>query len=101
MISLANIPTLDQVEAEISKRSHLEFIKRHWMLNDNFIVGHHTRIICERLDKAIEDFKHGKDTFLIIKVPFRHGKSDMVSRYLPARFLGLAEESAGVSGKTG
>lgn len=55
-------------------------------------IGRHTRAICERLDRAIEDFKRGKSTYLIFNMPFRHGKSDIVSRALPAHFLGRCAE---------
>ena len=51
-------------------------------------IGRHTRAITARLTKAIEDFREGKSTYLLIAVPFRHGKSDIVSRALPAYFLG-------------
>lgn len=53
-----------------------------------FHEGRHTRAICERLTRAVEDWRAGKSTYLIITVPFRHGKSDIVSRALPAWFLG-------------
>ena len=33
-------------------------------------------------------YRKGESTFLLITVPFRHGKSDIVSRYLPPHFLG-------------
>ena len=52
------------------------------------IVGEHTRTICHYIDEAINDFDHGISTYLLITVPFRHGKSDIVSRYLPAHFIG-------------
>ena len=52
------------------------------------IVGLHTKEICNRIDRAIYDMDNGKSTYLIITVPFRHGKSDIVSRYLPAHFIG-------------
>ena len=51
-------------------------------------IGRHTRAICDRLTRAIEDFRKGISTYLLIAVPFRHGKSDIVSRALPAYFLG-------------
>lgn len=53
-----------------------------------FLHGLHTKEICRLIDQAFDDFKKGKSTFLVIKVPFRHGKSDMISRYLPSHFLG-------------
>lgn len=51
-------------------------------------IGRHTRAIADRLTRAVEDFRKGKSTYLIIAVPFRHGKSDIVSRALPSYFLG-------------
>ena len=52
------------------------------------VVGRHTRAICERLTRAVEEWRQGRSTFLLIAVPFRHGKSDIVSRAFPAYFLG-------------
>lgn len=40
------------------------------------------------IDEAVKDFRDGKSTFLVIKVHFRAGKSDIVSRFLPPHFLG-------------
>jgi hypothetical protein len=59
-----------------------------WDKSDPFKVGFHTRKICERIDRALEDFRNGKSTYLCIRVPYRHGKSDMLSRFLPPHFLG-------------
>lgn len=55
-------------------------------------VGRHTRELCARLTKAVEDFREGKSTYLIVNMPFRHGKSDIVSRALPAYFLGRCRD---------
>ena len=65
-----------------------------WMPPDRrpLKVGRHTRALCERFDRAIEDFKAGKSTYLVVNMPFRHGKSDLVSRALPAYFLGRCAE---------
>lgn len=73
---------------EMCRRSHLRFMSHTWRLPDNFLIGVHTKEICNRIDRAFIDFKNGKSTYYIILVPFRHGKSDMISRYLPPRFLG-------------
>ena len=59
-----------------------------WQRRDKFLIGRHTTAICDRIDQAIKDYRNGISTYLQIKVPFRHGKSDMVSRYLPANFIG-------------
>lgn len=65
----------------------LDFVRYCWQRLDEFIVGRHTLAIANAIDDAIIDFRAGKSTFLIVKVPFRHGKSELVSRYLPAYFL--------------
>jgi predicted phage terminase large subunit-like protein len=80
--------SLDFIEREIARRKHYNFIKHLWVGSDQFIDGRHIRIICDRIDKAIEDFRQGISTFLVIKVPFRHSKSTIVSRYLPPNFIG-------------
>ena len=78
------------IRAELARRSHVEFIRSTWQkLDEDFIVGRHTRAIAARIDQALADFRRGVSTFLVVAVPFRHGKSDLVSRYLPPRFLGL------------
>lgn len=69
---------------------HEAFMQYFWLKkNEPLIVGIHTRYICQRIDKAICDFDRGKSSYILITVPFRHGKSDIVSRYLPAHFIGL------------
>lgn len=91
MIPLA---TKQQVQQLRARYSHEEFIRYTWQKStEPFIVGMHTKEICRLIDEAIEDYRHGKSTFLVIKVPFRHGKSDMISRYLPPHFLGEFPDS--------
>ena len=89
---MTDAQTLDRTElrAELARRHHLDFMQHAWQKPDEpLVVGRHTRAICERLDQAIDDYRDNRSTFLVIAVPFRHGKSDIVSRYLPPRFLGL------------
>ncbi len=70
-------------------RASLEgFIQAVWWKPWPLLIGRHTTAICSRIDKAIEDYKQGKSTFLMIAVPFRHGKSDIASRALPPYFIG-------------
>ena len=69
--------------------SHLEFIKHCWQKSDEpYAVGRHTRTICHLIDMAIEDFKNGKSTYLVIKVHPRAGKSEILSQNLTAHFVG-------------
>lgn len=76
--------------ARQARTNMLSFMQWVWWMPKTtpFIVGRHTKAICNRLTKAVEDFRQGKSTYLLIDVPFRHGKSDIVSRALPAFFLG-------------
>lgn len=83
------LPSLLELNAELAKRKHIEFMKYTWFYAEPLKIGIHTKTTCERIDQAIEDFRNGISTYLIITMPPRHGKSDMVSRFLPPRFLGL------------
>ena len=78
----------EKVKQEWARREHKEFVKYTWNEAHSFIEGKHLDIICERIDKALDDYAAGKSTFLVIAVPFRHGKSQVISRYLPVNFIG-------------
>lgn len=81
--------TKEEIQKILARRKHERFIKHCWQKRASpFLVGIHTKIICEKIDQAIEKYRKGESTFLLITVPFRHGKSDIVSRYLPPHFLG-------------
>jgi phage terminase large subunit-like protein len=78
-----------ELDEMLAKDRHLNFIDYCWRKKDSpLIVGFHTRTICERIDRAFDDFKNGKSTYLLINVHPRSGKSDLVSRYLGPHFLG-------------
>lgn len=78
-----------QEEIERARASHLAFIQHCWARQDDpFIVGFHTKKICERIDSAFEDFKKGISTDLLIAVHHRSGKSEMVSVNLGPHWLG-------------
>ena len=69
----------------VAKDRLLDFMGYCWQKKTSpLLVGQHTREITDRLDRALADYKVGKSSYIIIKVPFRHGKSDIVSRnYVP------------------
>lgn len=75
-----------------ARSSFLAFMQWVWWMPGKFHLGRHTIATCEALTQAVYDFFDGKSTFLIVKIPFRHGKSDMVSRAFPAWFLGMCAE---------
>lgn len=67
----------------------LDFMRYTWQKpQEPMKIGLHTLGICSLLDKAFEDYNKGISTFLIIKVHFRAGKSDIISRYSIPYFLG-------------
>jgi predicted phage terminase large subunit-like protein len=74
----------------LARKSHLEFMQYAWIKGDKdpLIVGFHTKKICLRIDRAMEDFRKGISTYLLISVHPRAGKSEIVSRYLGPHFLG-------------
>lgn len=66
----------------------LAFMRLVWWMPHPFIIGRHTRAICDRLTRAVEDYEAGVSTKLIVDCPPRHGKSDIISLAFPAWFLG-------------
>ena len=68
--------------------SHLAFMRNTWLSYEPFVVGFHTRKICEAIDQAIADFRNGKSSYLLINVHHRVGKSTIISRYAPPHFIG-------------
>lgn len=82
-------PLLEEWRRARAREDLLSFMRYVWWNPFPFKVGRHTRAICDRLTRAVEDYRRGKSTYLIITVPFRHGKSEIVSRALPAWFLGV------------
>lgn len=80
---------VEELRVARARNDLLAFMQYAWWNPFPFKIGRHTRAICDRLTRAVHDWKQGKSTYLIITVPFRHGKSDIVSRALPAWFLGV------------
>jgi predicted phage terminase large subunit-like protein len=78
----------NEVIKELARKSHEHFMMYCWQRPDPFVSGIHIKEICARIDKAIEDFKKGISTYLAIKLPFRHAKSEILSRYLPPHWIG-------------
>ena len=67
---------LKSVVQSKARNKHLNFIDYMWNNpSEPFVIGKHTRIICEKIDYAIERLKKGYSTFLVMAVPFRHGKA--------------------------
>ena len=65
--------------ARLARENMLSFMQWCWWMppTSPLIIGRHTKAICDRLTKAVQDFHQGKSTYLLVNVPFRHGKSDL------------------------
>lgn len=66
----------------------LAFTRWCWWMPHKFAEGRHTNAIAKALTDAVDRWREGESSYLLVAVPFRHGKSDLVSRALPAWFLG-------------
>lgn len=86
MLPIANKNELQKIKA---KYSHLQFMQYTWENpNEPYAIGRHTRTICHLIDEAVNDYKDGKSTYLVVKVHPRAGKSEILSQKLTAHFIG-------------
>lgn len=86
MLTIANSEELEKLKAQYH---HLNFIQYCWQKSDEpYSVGKHTSTICHLIDEAVENFKNGKSTYLVVKVHPRAGKSEILSQNLTAHFMG-------------
>lgn len=87
MIDLSKI-NVSSLNRSLARASHLDFIKYCWPYESPYLVGRHTRKTCNKIDEAFRRYKNGLSTFIIVTMPPRHGKSEIVSVNLPPHFLG-------------
>lgn len=57
-------------------------------IDSDYIVSDFSRKVCEALDQFLKDMMNGERPILILGAPPQHGKSQIVSRYLPAYVFG-------------
>lgn len=58
-------------------------------MNPDYIVSDFSLTVCAELDQFLKDMFAGLRPVLVFGAPPQHGKSDIVSRYLPAFAFGL------------
>ncbi|HHR5847872.1 TPA: phage terminase large subunit [Providencia alcalifaciens] len=75
----------EEIEREIARRSLHEFIQ---YINPEYIMSHFSQTVCDALDRFIVKMMNGERPVIILGAPPQHGKSDIVSRYLPAYIFG-------------
>jgi hypothetical protein len=73
---------LNRRKARTNLQSFISFI------NPDYIVSDFSRSVCSSLDAFLVDMMAGKRPVLVLSAPPQMGKSDIVSRYLPAFFFG-------------
>lgn len=101
-----NLPLLQhQLQSPISPaEAAVELIRRRKARGDmhsfiqyvkeDYITSNFSAVVCEALDSFLADVQAGKRPVLILQAPPQHGKSDIVSRNLPAYILGKMPESS-------
>ncbi|MCA1800356.1 MAG: terminase family protein, partial [Actinobacteria bacterium] len=76
--------TPESLNNALRRRSLLEFTKHTFGESPSYDVNWHHKLVCDKLDEWVD----GDLDRLIITMPPRHGKSELVSRRLPAYLLG-------------
>jgi predicted phage terminase large subunit-like protein len=71
-----------------ARYEHLAFMRYCWQKPVDFKIGQHTIAFCENIDRAVKRFREGQSTFILGLCCFGHGKSDIISNYFPAHFIG-------------
>lgn len=69
----------------LAKRQLLPFVQR---FNPKYLPGWVHKDICRRLERFSKEVSEGKSPRLMLLMPPRHGKSELVSRNFPAWHLG-------------
>ena len=83
------VAEIDRMVDELStrttnKRAYDDLIEFCKLMMPEFIVGKHHRILADLL----MDIEHGDKDRICVNIPPRHGKSQLVSIFFPAWFLG-------------
>lgn len=73
------------MKAELARRSLAGFIS---YINPDYIHSDFSRTVCQELDDFLIAVMAGERPVLLLQAPPQHGKSDIVSRYLPAYIFG-------------
>lgn len=87
---MKNLPSLEQIDKELSERSLYSFIKSAWKTIEpkEFVGGWHIQAVCDHLEAVTR----GQIRNLIINIPPRHTKSMTVSVLWPAWVWGPANK---------
>ncbi|EBA5980622.1 terminase, partial [Salmonella enterica] len=83
-----------EAAAELLKRRNARASLHDFIqyINPEYITSKFSQTVCDALDQFLLDMMNGVRPILILGAPPQHGKSDIVSRYLPAYFFGKYPE---------
>lgn len=73
------------LQAELARRKLSAFIS---YTNKDYVHSGFSLAVCEALDQFLDDARQGKRPILVLQAPPQHGKSEIVSRRLPAYIFG-------------
>lgn len=82
------IPSPDEINKSIARKSHLEFMRYTWLQSSPFVAGFHTEEISKWLDEAFEKYRNGISSYGLVSLHPRSGKSQLISRSAIPHFLG-------------
>jgi len=82
---MPKVATRDEIRDEWARRRLLHFTERTF---SEYRAGWFHRVVAERLDFFLADIQAKRSPRLILTAPPQHGKSELVSRRLPAFALG-------------
>lgn len=74
------------LKAEQARRSFAAFVS--YMMPE-YVHTPFSLAVCEAVDQFVLDVQAGKRPILILQAPPQHGKSELISRHLPAYLFGL------------
>jgi predicted phage terminase large subunit-like protein len=75
-------------ELKARRKARLELLAYITFTNPTYKTSIFSEKVCAALDKFVEDVQAGKRPILVLQAPPQHGKSEMVSRKLPASLMG-------------
>ena len=81
-------PASAAVELLSRRRARVSLLDFILYLDPDYIVSDFARDVCSALEQFLEDQRAGLRPILILQAPPQHGKSQIVSRYLPAWLFG-------------
>ncbi|EMQ3399524.1 phage terminase large subunit [Yersinia enterocolitica] len=85
-----SVVSKQQAAQELQKRRNARLSLHQFIqyINPEYITSKFSETVCDALDQFLLDMVNGLRPVLILGAPPQHGKSDIVSRYLPAYFFG-------------